>query len=111
MLLAVKLKIILLIVKSNKCRKDIKQIGKNKIFWIWRKKVFFNNYKSNFVRDSNFDESSSNKKEKEVKNDKGYKERHKKKNIYKPELSIFYSRSGDYLNAMWETDSFSIKKI
>lgn len=63
------------------------------------------------MRDFNFDESSSYKKEKKTKNDKTHKEKYKIKNIYKPKLSIFYSKSGDYLNVMWETDSFLIKKI
>lgn len=50
------------------------------------------------MRDFNFDKFSSNKKVKKVKNNKKHKKRHKKKNIYKSELFIIYSRSGDYLN-------------
>lgn len=67
-------------------------------------------YENDFFRDSSFDKSSSNEEEEEVDNDKGYKEKQKEIGKYKPRLSIFYSRSGDYFCIMRGTSFLLTKK-
>ena len=70
-------KITPLVVKGIKYRKDIRQIKKNKVFQIQQREEndFWDEYESDFVKDSSFDESNSNGEEEEVDSDKENEER------------------------------------
>ena len=62
------------------------------------------------MRDSSSDESSSDGEEEEADGDEGGKERQEETGTSKPGLSIFHSRSGDYLRTVRGTGSPSTEK-
>lgn len=64
-------------MEGIKHHKDIRQIEKDKAFWIWQREEedFWDEYESNLVGDSSSDNSSSDKEEEEVDSDKGHEER------------------------------------
>lgn len=64
------------------------------------------------MRGSSSDESSSDVEEEEVDDGGGYKKRQEETSTFKPRLSVFHSRSGVYLCAIWGTGlilRFSLK--
>ena len=105
-------KIAPLVVEGNKRRKDIRQIEKDRAFRIRKREEddFWDEYESDLVRDSSFDESGSNGAEEEVDSDKGHEERQEETGTCKPGLSIFQSGSGDYLRAVSGAGSLSTQK-
>lgn len=52
------------------------------------------------MRNSSFDNSSSNEEEEKVDSDKGHEEKQGETGIYKLGLSVFYPKSRDYLYAV-----------
>lgn len=71
-------------MEGNKRRENIRQIEKDSAFWIrqWKEGDFWDEYKSDLVRDSSSDESSSDGEEEEVDNDNGHEERQEKTCTY-----------------------------
>lgn len=66
-------------------------------------------YKRDFSKDSSFNKSSSNKKKNKMASDKRNKGKQEEKGKYKPGLSVFHLRLGDYLCAMRGTGFFLTK--
>ena len=81
------------------------------VFQIQKKEEdnFWNKYKSDFFRNSSFNNTSSNGEEEKVNSDKEYKEKQEKTGIYKPKLSIFQSELLNYLYTIRKASSFSSK--
>lgn len=105
-------KIAPLVVEGNKRRKNIRQIEKDRAFQLRQQEEddFWDEYESDFVRNSSSDESSSDEEEEEKNNDHAYEGRHEETDTSRPGLSVFYSGSGDYLHAVRGTGSFSTEK-
>lgn len=97
-----------LVVEGNKRRNDTK----DRAFRIQQREEedFWDEYESDFVRDSSSDESSSDGEEKEVDGQNRCEESQEETDTYKPGLSVFNSGSGDYLCAVRGTGSLSTKK-
>ncbi len=99
-------------MEGNKRRKDIRQIEKERAFQIRQReeKDFWDEYKSDLVRDTSSDESGSDREEKEKDDNEGCEEKKAETGKYNPGLLVFHSGLGDYLRTVKETNPFLTKK-